>query len=115
MDAEFAKADALHFAIGGVIFDLILVAAEAIPMVQDGDALVRLHGKFVETPAGKFAEPLEVRREVVERFFIEIEREKIAQRPIDSPEVEAATVRRDRLGAGRRDVGEGGRRNITQS
>jgi hypothetical protein len=115
VDAEFAKANALHFAIGRVIFDPVLVAAKAIAMVQDRRALVGLHRQFIEPPAGKFTESLEMRREVLERFLIEIEREKIARCPIDGPEVEPVTIWSDQVGAGRRDVGDGGRREIAQS
>jgi hypothetical protein len=98
-----------------VIFDPVLVAAKAIAMVQDRRALVGLHRQFIEPPAGKFTESLEMRREVLERFLIEIEREKIAQCPIDGPEVEPVTIWSDQVGAGRRDVGDGGRREIAQS
>ena len=53
MQAEFAEGDALHLAVGGMVFDPVLVAAEAVAGMQHRRMLVGGVGQFVEAAAGE--------------------------------------------------------------
>jgi len=54
MQSEFAERDSLHLAIGRMILNPILVAAEAIARMKHRGMLVGGVGKFVQAAAGKF-------------------------------------------------------------
>ena len=103
--AEFLERDLLHFAVGRVILDPVLVAAEAVARVQHRRMFVGGEGEIIEPVARQLAQPLEVRFHLLGERRVEIERQHILELPVDRVEVLAVHVGRDvvrtmRLGAG---------------
>ena len=99
VELEIAERDLLHLAIGGVIVDPVLVAAETVARVQHRRMLVGKPRQFVESAAGKSAEPVEMRLEVLEVGGRQIMREQVAQAAVDGVEILPGGVGRDVIGA----------------
>jgi hypothetical protein len=105
VQAELGEADALHFPVGRMVFDPVGVAAEAVAMVQDRGALIRLQGKLVEASASELAETLEIRREMPQRRLVQVEPQEIADGAVDGPKIQPAAIGRNQVGTGRGDGG----------
>ncbi len=99
VELEIAERDRFHFAIGRMVIDPVLVAAEAIPCIQDRRVLVGGPGEFIQPAAGQRAEAVEMRLEPLKIVRFEIELEKIAQAAIDRIEILPRTVPGDEIGA----------------
>ena len=99
---EIAEGDLLHLAIGGVIVDPVLVAAETVARVQHRRMLVGDPRQLVEPAAGQCAEPVEMRLEPREIVRRQIKREQIAQAAVDGVEILSRTIGRDVIGAATR-------------
>ena len=80
MQSEFAERDPLHLAIGRMILDPILVAAEAIARMKHRRMLVGDVGKFVEAAAREFAEAIEMRLEMRAQRGLHVKVEQVAKR-----------------------------------
>ena len=100
VELEVAERDLLHLAIGGVVFDPVLVAAEAVARMQDGRVAVGDARQFVQPAAGELAEALVVRRQPVEHVRRQIDRQQVAQSRIGGEEIHAGTVGGDPVRAG---------------
>ena len=105
MKLEIGEGDALHLAIGRMVVDPVLVAAEPIPGIEHRRMLVGDPGEFIEPPARQFAEPIEMRFQPPKILRLQIKPEQIAQAAIDRIEILSRAVRRDvkrtaALGAG---------------
>ena len=98
---EVADCDPFHFAIGRMVVDPVLVAAEAIPGIQNRRVLVGDPGQFIEPPARQRAEAMEMRLQPAKITRLKIQREKIAQAAIDFVEILPRAIRRDVIGAAR--------------
>ena len=100
--AEVLEGDLLHLAIGGMVVDPVLVAAEAVARMQHRRVLVGHHGEIVEAVAGERAQPLEMRRHRRAQAGLQVERQQVLELPVDGIEVPAVRIGRDVLGAVRR-------------
>jgi len=106
VELEIAKGDLLHFAIGAVIVDPVLVAAEAVARMEHWRMLVGDAGEFIEPAAGQGAEPIEMRLEFCEIARREIERQQVAQAAVDRIEILARAIRSDTGGGAIGGIGE---------
>ena len=96
--AEILEGDRLHLAVGRVVVDPVLVAAEAVARLQHRRMLVGHHGEIVEAVAGERPQPLEMRRHRRPQAGLEIERQQVLELPVDGVEVPAMRIGRDVLG-----------------
>ena len=96
---EIAECDGFHFAIGRMVLDPVLVAAQSIPCVQDRRVLVGDPGQLVQSAAGQCAKAMEMRFEPLKIIRFEIDMEKLAQAAIDRVEILSRAIRRDEVGA----------------
>ncbi len=108
VELEVAERDRFHVAVGGMIVDPVLVAAEAVARLQHRRVLVGGSGELVEPAAGKGAEAVEVGLEPAKVIGLQIEPEQVAQAAIDGIEILSRTIRRDVIGAMLRIVRRGG-------
>jgi hypothetical protein len=92
---EIRERDVLHVAIGRMVVDPVLVAAETVARVQNRWMLVGEASQLVEPAAGQHAEAIEVRFQVAEIFRREIKRQQIAQAAIERVEILPRAVGRD--------------------
>ena len=99
MHAELLEGDLFHLAVGRVIVDPVLVAAEAVARVEDRWVLVGDLRQRIEPIAGEFAQPVEMRRHVREECGLHVERHQILELPIQEVEILAVDVGRDVVGA----------------
>ncbi len=97
--AEFLEGDLLHLAVGGVVVDPVLVAAETVARLQHRRVLVGHHGKLVEAVAGERAQPLEMRSHRRAQAGLQVERQQVLELAVDGIEVPAMRIGRDVLGA----------------
>ena len=93
--AEFLEGDLLHLAIGGVVVDPVLVAAEAVARLQHRRMLVGHHRQLVEPAAGQRAQPLEMRRHLLAQAGLHVEPHQVLELAVDRIEVLAVGVGRD--------------------
>ena len=84
VELEIAERDFLHFAIGRMVVDPVLVAAKAVPGVQNRRVLVGDPRQFIEPAARQRAEAIEMRLQPPKIIRLQIQTEKIAQAAIDS-------------------------------
>ena len=96
---EIAERDVLHLAVGRVVVDPVLVAAETVARVQHRRMLVGDPGEFVEPAAGQRAETIEVRLKPAKIIRFQIKLQQIAQAAIDGVEILPGAIRRDVIGA----------------
>ena len=75
MELEIAEGDLFHLAIGGMIVDPVLVAAEAVARMQHRRMLVGDAGQLVEPAAGELAEPIEMRFQLAKIICCQIKRQ----------------------------------------
>ena len=87
VQAEFLVGDLLHLAIGGVVVDPVLVAAEPVARLQHRRMLVGDHREFVEAAAGQLAQPLEMRRHLRAQAGLHVEPQQVLELPVDRIEV----------------------------
>ena len=99
MELEIAERDVLHLAVGGVIVDPVLVAAETVARVEYRRMLVGHAGQLVEPAAGELAEPVEMRLQLLEIVRCQIKRQQVAQAAVDGIEILSGAVRREVFGA----------------
>ena len=83
MELEIAERDCFHLAIGGMVIDPVLVAAEAVARIQHRRMLVGDPRELVEPTAGNPAQAIEVRLQRAKIPWREIKRQQIAEAPID--------------------------------
>ena len=95
VQAELVEADPFHLVIGRMMLDPLLVAAEAVAVVQHRRMLVGLVGPAIQIAAGECAQPVEVRPEMDLLVRAEIEAQQIAQAPIGLEEIEIPAVAAD--------------------
>ena len=100
MQSEFAERDPLHLAIGRMIFDPILVAAEAVARMKHRGMLVSGVGKLVQAAAREFAEAIEMGLQMSAQRGLQVNVEQAAKRVIGAVEVHPATIGCDVIGAG---------------
>ena len=100
---EIAEGDALHLAIGGVILDPVLVAAEAVARVQHRRVPVGSPRQLIQPSAGERSQPFKMRLQSRKVRSGEIERQQVAQSTIDGIKILSRAVRRDVCGATARD------------
>ena len=81
--AEVVEGDLLHLAVGGMVVDPVLVAAEAVARLQHRRMLVGHHGEIVEPVAGERAQPLEMRRHRRPQAGLQVERQQVLELPVD--------------------------------
>ena len=96
---KVAEGNALHFAIGGVIVDPVLVAAEPVACVQHRRVLVGGSGELVQPATGELAEAIEVRVEPPKIIRLKVDLQQIAQPAIGRIEVLSRAIRCDMTGA----------------
>ena len=99
VELEIAERDLLHLAIGGVIVDPVLVAAETVARMQHRRMLVGGARQFIEPAAGQFAEAMEMRFQMLEIIRRKIEPDEIAQAAIDGVEIFTGAVEAQMVGA----------------
>jgi len=99
VELEIAEGDVLHFAIGGVIVDPVLVAAGAVTRVQQRRILVGDRCELIESPARERAQAIEMRFHGAKIPFSEINRQQIAKGAITCIKIEPSAIGRDRRGA----------------
>ena len=99
VELEIAERDLLHFAIGPMVVDPVLVAAEAVACVQDRRVLVGDPGQFVEPAARQNTQAIKMRLQPSKIVRLEIKSDKIAQAAVDRVEILAGAIRRDVTGA----------------
>ena len=87
--------DLLHLAIGRVVVDPVLVAAEAVARMQHRRMLVGDLRQLVEPAAGERAQPIEMRRHVREQRRLHVERQQVLELPVDGIEILPVDVGRD--------------------
>ena len=80
---EIAECDALHLAIGRMVVDPVLVAAEAVRGVEHRRMLVGGAGEFIQPAARQLAEAMEMRFQPPEILRLQVQPEQIAQAAID--------------------------------
>jgi hypothetical protein len=94
VDAELAERDALQFPISWMIFDPLHVAPEPVALVEHRTMAVGQSRAFVEMAAGKFAQPIEMRLEMADQPFREINAQEIGERGIRAEEIHARGIGR---------------------
>ena len=99
VELEISECDALHLAVGGMVVDPVLVAAEAVARMQHRRMLVGDPREFVQPSAGERAEPVEMRLRDARNRRAQIERQQRAQAAVDGIKILSRAVRRDVLGA----------------
>ena len=72
MNAELAEGGALELAIGRMVFDPLHVAAELVALVQHRPMTVGKPRAFIEMTAGKLAQPVEMRLDMLEQSIGQI-------------------------------------------
>ena len=102
-EPELAERDALELDVGRVLDDARLVGAAPRAHRQRRRVLVRDRRELVEAPACEPAQPVEVRREVLEELARQVGREQRRRHRVGAVEVDAARIG-DGVGAGRRDA-----------
>ena len=95
---KIGEGDRLHLAIGRMIVDPVLVAAEPIACIQHRRVFVGGPGQLIQPAARERAEAIEVRIQPAEIVRQKIKREQIAQAAIDGVEIRTRTVGRDVIG-----------------
>ena len=98
MNAELAERSLFQFAIGGMIFDPLRIAPEAVALVQHRDVAVGKPGAFIEVTTGETAEPVEMRFDMPKQFFGQVNAQQVGQRWIGAVKVHAGGIRRDQSG-----------------
>src|SRR5215469_7237876 len=78
-----------------MVVDAVLVAAKAVAGAEKRRMPVGDPCQLVEPPAGKHPEAIEMRLEGPEIFTRQIERQQIAQAPIDRIKIEPRAIRRE--------------------
>ena len=103
---EIAERDFLHFAVGRMIIDPVLVAAEPVARIQHRRVLVGDPRQFIKPAASERAEAIEMRLQPAKIIRLQVEPEQVAQAAIDRVEILSRAIRRDVIGAGpvRRDL-----------
>jgi len=117
VELEVAEGDLLHLAVGGVILDPVLVAAQTVAGVQHRRIAVGEAGELVEPATREPADARQMGREVGVCRRLEIEADEIAQAAVRLPEVEAGAIGREgRCGRAeaRGDVVHAGARSIAR-
>src|SRR6266446_7772465 len=99
VELEIAERDLLHFAIGPVVVDPVLVAAEAVACVQNRRVLVGDPGQFTEPAARQSTQAIEMRLQPSKIIRLEIKPEQVAQAAVDRVEILSGAIRRDVIGA----------------
>src|SRR5713101_1621677 len=99
VELEIAERDLLHFAIGRMVVDPVLVATEAVAGVQDRWVLVGDPGQLIEPAARQNTQAIKMRLQPSKIIRLEIKSDKIAQTAVDRVEVLAGAIRRDVIGA----------------
>ena len=89
---EVFEADLLHLAIGGVIFDLVDIAAEPIAVLELGWIALDLAGEFIEPPACDFAELANVRLEMAHHGRFHVGAQRGLKTRVDIVEIHALAV-----------------------
>ena len=95
MNAELAKRGFFQFAIGGVIFDVLGIAAELVALMQHRRVAVSEPRTFVEIAAGQFAQAIEMRLDMAEQRVGEMQSQQIGQRRIGPVEIHARRIGRE--------------------
>jgi hypothetical protein len=96
---EIAERDFLHFAVGRMVVDPVLVAAKAIPCIQHRRVLVGGPGQFVQPTARQRAQAIEMRLEPPKIIRLEVQLEKIAQAAVYSVEILPGAIGCDVIGS----------------
>ena len=96
---EIAERDLFHFAIGRMVIDPVLVAAEAVARMQHRRMLVGDPREFIEPAARKPAEPVEMRFQPPKITRFQIKPQQVAQAPIDRVEIRTRAIGGDVIGA----------------
>ena len=91
---EVGERDLLHFAIGGVILDPVLIPAMAIARVQHGRISIGNAGQFIEPAPDESAKATEMREEMLVVGSRQVLRKKLLQSWIKLEEVLACAVPR---------------------
>src|SRR3982074_786718 len=99
MELEITKRDFLHFAVGRMVVDPVLVAAKTIPRMQHRRMLVGDPRQFIQPAARQLAETLEMRLEPAKIIPRPIQREQIAQAAIHGIEILTRAIRCDVISA----------------
>ena len=96
---EIAECDRFHFAVGRMVIDPVLVAAEAIARIQYRRMLVSGPRQFIQPAAGQRAEAIKMRLKPPKIVRLQIELEQTAQAAIDRIKILSGTIRRQMVGA----------------
>ena len=99
VEAEIAEGDALHLTIGRVIVDPVLVAPEAVARMQHRRMLIGDARKLVEPMAREMTEPVEMRFQCLKIMTWQVNRQQVAQTPVDGVEVLSRPVGGKQRGA----------------
>ena len=98
VDAELAVGHALELAVGRVVLDPLLVAPEAVAVVEHRDVPVGQPRPAIELVAGERAQAVQVRVDVTQERRGHVDVEEVRERGILPEEVEAGGIRRDQSG-----------------
>jgi hypothetical protein len=82
-----------------MVVDPVLIAAEAIPRIQNRRVLVGGPGQFVEPAARQNTQAIKMRLEPPEIIRRQVQLEKIAQAAVYGVEILPGAIRRDVVGA----------------
>jgi hypothetical protein len=99
VELEIAEGDLLHFAIGPMVVDPVLVAAEAVACVQDRRVLVGDPGQFIEPAARQNTQAIKMRFQPSKIIRLEIKSDKMPQAAVDRIEILSGAIWRDVIGA----------------
>ena len=105
VELEIGECDLLHLAVGGMIIDPVLIAAEPIPRMQKRRMLVGNPCQFVQPAAGQHTQPIEMRFQPRKIIRFQVDPEQVAQARIDRVEILARAIARDVVGAAPRRFG----------
>ena len=81
VELEIAERDLLHLAIGRMVVDPVLVAAEAVPAFEHRRMLVGDARQLIQPAAGQLAEAMEMRLQPPEIFRLQIELRSRSRKP----------------------------------
>src|SRR5260370_35193760 len=99
VELELAEGDLLHFAIGPMVVDPVLVADEAVACIQDRRVLVGAPGQFIEPAACQSTQAIKMRFQPSKIIRLEIKSDKMPQAAVDRVEILSGAIRRDMVGA----------------
>jgi len=98
VNAELSERRLLQFAIGRVIFDPLHIAAELVALMQYRHMPIRQPCAFVEVPAGKLAQPIEMRLDMTEQRIRQVDAQEVRQGRIGAVEIHPRGVGREQPG-----------------